>query len=341
MSSASSVVAKTTKLLGLTAAAALAMTGFGATANAGVVSGALDCAPTGMFSVDGGYTAPDGKYVKDRPQDIPSALDMAVMEADLAERLAALQFDPATVDIKDPIDINVYFHVIREDRSNEGGNIPRTMIREQMKVLNHAFRGKGEADPGARTPFKFTLGGPDGIEDGVERITNDDWFNHSEQEDVELEMKSATRVGTAADLNIWTTGVIGVGLLGYATFPSDYDANPMRDGVVMDPQSMPGGLTVPYDKGDTAVHEVGHWLGLYHTFENGCTPPGDYVEDTPYEAEPYFGECMPGVDTCTADPGNDPIENFMDYSDDICMDRFTKGQRERALDQWFAYRDGN
>ena len=329
------------QLVGTSAVAALVMTSFGVgtAAAAPVESGALDCAP--LQIEDGriaGFNVPDGVMQKDNNN--PTAAETAAMEALFQERLAALDFDPSKVDIREPLEINVYVHLLREDLTVDGGNVPRTWVRAQIKVLNHAFRGHGEAAPGARSPFKFMLGGPL-LENGVNRVTNANWYNHSIDDD-EVPMKTATRIGTAEDLNLWSVSPNQpAGLLGYATFPSSYESQPMLDGVVILDQSMPGGSAVPYDLGDTGTHEVGHWLGLYHTFQEGCDAPGDRVDDTPYEAQPFFGPCSEGPrDSCGSDPGDDPIENFMDYSEDTCLDRFSIGQRDRMIDQWFAFRDG-
>jgi hypothetical protein len=99
---------------------------------------------------------------------------------------------------------------------------------------------------------------------------------------------------------------------------------------------MPGADYGPYDEGDTLTHEVGHWIELFHTFQNGCEAPGDFIDDTPFEASPAFG-CPEDRDTC-AQPGDDPVQNFMDYTDDACMFEFTQDQADRMQVAWDLYR---
>jgi|GEM_PF-499867 len=222
------------------------------------------------------------------------------------------------------VTIPVYFHVVMDNAGN--GNVSDAMLDDQINVLNNSFSGQ---TGGANTPFRF-------VKVGTTRTTNQAWFYASIGSFEERQMKSTLRRGGPYSLNFYTN--YADGYLGYATFPWDYASDPSMDGVVCLYSSLPNGSAAPYNLGDTGTHEVGHWLGLFHTFQGGCSLTNDEVSDTPAEAFPAFG--CPTRDSCPADPGLDPIENFMDYTDDFCMYRFTSGQSSR-MDSMFSQYRGN
>ena len=328
---------RVTQFIGIGAAAALALTtlGAGGAAARTIGGGTIDCAPLSLTEVDGGRLVDNWDGIQKDPHNYTAA-EKAAMQRDYTARAIAMGHDIDLEDIKDPINVEVYMHIVREDRTIEGGNVPRKWLRAQMKYFNHSFRGHGHSEPGARSPFKFDLA-------GVDRTTNQDWFLHADPEtEVEREMKTALRQpgSTAETLNVYYTNLINGGLLGYAYLPEDYEEVGVLDGVVVETQSLPGGSAEPYNLGGTVSHEVGHWAGLLHTFDGGCDESGggDLVEDTPAQDSPTSG-CPEGRDSC-AGGGVDPIHNYMDYSWDECYDQFTIGQRERMVDQWFVYRDG-
>jgi hypothetical protein len=284
--------------------------------------GLIGCA-IGAEDVD----QPEAKRHRECETRTPTAAEAVALEAMVG--------DADTVDeqlIERSFTIPVAVHVIT---SNDGrGDVSDDMIAAQIDVMNEAFSG---ATGGVNTRFSFELASTD-------RTANSDWYHVAYGSQAEVDMKNMLRTGGADTLNMYFAD-LGDGLLGWATFPSDYQAEPKMDGVVILSSSLPGGNADPYNLGDTATHEVGHWVGLYHTFQNGCTAPGDLVKDTPRVANPNFGSPEPGsIDSCPSDPGQparpDPTDNFMDYVDDIAMYAFTPKQGSRARTYHARFRDG-
>jgi hypothetical protein len=216
--------------------------------------------------------------------------------------------------------IQVHFHIIRAANGTDG-HVTIQTIQDQIAILNGAF---------STTPFQFQVA-------SVDRRNNDNWFNAGPDSLDEAKMKRNLHLGTAEELNIYSVNLPG-GNIGSATFPWDYIAHPRLDGISVLYSALPGGSAAPYNEGDVVVHNVGHWLGLYHTFQGGCHTPGDSVSDTREESSANFG-CNIGRNTCN-DSGPDPITNYMDYSDDSCMFEFTFGQSARMDSQWSQYRAG-
>lgn len=221
--------------------------------------------------------------------------------------------------------LDVYFHVVYANETMEGGYVADERIRDQIDVLNRDYNVTG-----VRWNLK-----------GTSRIENKEWFlNIAPDSKGEVDMKTLYRKGSKTDLNVFTVGFENQeaeGLLGIATFPMDFTGAPQLDGVMLLHSTIPGSKSRQFSLGRTLVHEAGHWAGLYHTFQGGCESPGDEVDDTPAQAKASKG-CPVSRNSCPGSKGLDPVRNFMDYSDDACMDNFTSGQSKRMKEQLVVFR---
>lgn len=231
--------------------------------------------------------------------------------------------------------IPVFFH---ESRPTAAATVTSTQLSNQIAHLNTTFSGTG-----------YTF-----FQVGWNYIQSSTYANARQGTSDETNMKGAYYNHTSA-ASYRHNGALhfylctnprrsdGAALLGWATFPSSYSGSAdYRDGVVIQTGSLPGGSTTNYNQGDTATHEIGHWMGLYHTFQDGCgsgnnTTSGDRVADTPAQASPTSG-CPSSRNSCTSISGNDPIHNFMDYSYDSCLYQFSTGQDARMDSLCTTYR---
>ncbi len=227
------------------------------------------------------------------------------------------------------ITIPVVVHVIYNTTTQ---NISDAQIQSQITVLNQDFR-RTNADQttlwpqAADSEIQFCLANvdPNGLSTtGITRTqTSVTSFSTNDA------MKFSTQGGkdawnTSKYLNIWVCN-IGGGILGYAQFPGGGSAS--TDGVVIGFNyfGTTGTATAPFNKGRTATHEVGHWLNLRHIWGDGPCGTDDFVTDTPESDAANYG-CATGHVSCGT---VDMVQNYMDYSDDACMNLFTAGQKAR------------
>jgi len=232
-------------------------------------------------------------------------------------------YDPGTSYL-----IDVWVHVIR-NTAGTTGDVPVAEIYEQIAVLNEDYRGiplsNGDAGADGRLFFRLK---------GYDFSNNTTWYNDSPPYGY-----TSLAVTPAQVLNIYTNSAGG--FLGYVPFLPYEPGAPIgtatdRVVILSDAFGRNRGLMPDYDLGRSATHEIGHYFNLEHTFEGGCANAaspgcysnGDLICDTPPEQSSNFG-CPASRNTCAAQPGNDPIENYMDYSDDVCMDRFSLEQMRR------------
>ncbi|MFQ5445774.1 MAG: zinc metalloprotease, partial [Saprospiraceae bacterium] len=256
------------------------------------------------------------------------------------------------------ITIPVVVHVVYKTSAQ---NISDNQIKSQIEVLNKDFH-KLNSDAGkvpqvfkslaadAKIQFQLAVRDPNCKKTtGITRTKTTknvfvyDGNNRTKKKGTPVKFKSEGGVDawpSSKYLNIWVANIkkkTGFGdLFGYSTFPGD-PAN--VDGVVISYKYFgnTGTVSAPFDKGRTATHEIGHWMNLFHTFQDGCkgmtasncSTAGDLVCDTPPVKSPNY-KCPGTVNSCTESPDkNDLTINYMDYTDDKCMYMFTNGQTDR------------
>ncbi|KAM0438645.1 hypothetical protein ACHAPT_001398 [Fusarium lateritium] len=265
--------------------------------------------------------------VSKRQNDAPKAFGCGTAEPSaehigMSKVLAAQEAraGDSNITARATINVGVYFHVVATSQTVSGGYLTDKMLNDQLSVLNRDFAPHG---------IEFRLLGTD-------RTVNSGWSTDGN----ELAMKRALRKGTYGDLNLYFQSRLSENSLGYAYLPTSVSSGSSAfylDGVSINAQTVPGGSYTDFNLGKTGTHEVGHWMGLYHTFQGGCTGSGDLVSDTPAQAS-FSSGCPIGRDSCPSQPGLDPIHNYMDYSDDSCYEEFTSGQEARMLSFWNTYR---
>ncbi|MDT0557932.1 M43 family zinc metalloprotease [Ichthyenterobacterium sp. W332] len=283
-------------------------------------------------SADGTIRCASDAYYEQLRVKYPDMMSREAAENDIAQKIQELQ---NSSNRGGTIRLPVVVHVVHNGEAvGVGNNISDLQVLSQIDVLNEDYRripGSRGFGAGVDTNIEFYLAKEDpncNPTNGIMRYRRSELPNGGAS--IDSDIKPKTFWDSSRYLNMWVVN-IGGGILGYATFPGTAPAE--EDGVVMIPSAF-GSNDAPgvfiggvYNLGRTTTHEVGHYLGLFHTFQ-GCTGAGDSVADTPPQAQPNYGCPSTPPDTCSGGD-DDLIENYMDYSDDVCMDMFTAGQNAR------------
>ncbi|MEM5566574.1 M43 family zinc metalloprotease [Psychroserpens sp. AS72] len=278
--------------------------------------------------------------------DNPNMMGGEAFERLMAPKIAAIKAEMQSGNQRAlQFTIPLVVHVLHNGEPiGTGANISDAQVLSQVQVLNDDYRRmvgtRGfNTDPnGADVEVEFCLAkqDPDGcVTTGINRINiGQDGINEASLGDAQVQMdalKPSTIWDASQYMNMWSVKYTGgSGILGYAQFPGG-PAN--TDGVVSRHDSFGSNddpnvtITGAFNLGRTMTHEVGHYLGLYHTFQGGCVGVGDQCDDTPPVDAPNYG-CPTTHQSC----GNlDMVRNYMDYTDDECMNIFTNDQKARVI----------
>jgi hypothetical protein len=256
-------------------------------------------------------TGPDGQQITIKPCATKPHLDK-LKALPIPERSPDLGILSQTSAPKKLIPLA--FHILTDEEGN--GHVPIEAIYQQIEVLNRAFRD---------AQFVFVLR-------KVDVTVNTAWFRNPF--DHLKAITSSLAVDPAGTVNIYTAGMLGSNaVLGFAFVPWAYPEDDPMHSILLDYTTLPGISQWANGLGGTAIHEMGHYFGLLHTFEGGCQngpDVGDLVEDTPAQMDGLnVFECDDTLDTCPDDPGKDPVHNYMNYTSDACRFEFTPGQVQR------------
>jgi hypothetical protein len=226
------------------------------------------------------------------------------------------------------ITIPVVVHVIY---NNSTENISDAQVQSQIDILNEDFRrlnsdADGTWPQAVDSEIEFCLASTDPLGNPTTGITRTSTSvsSFSANDAMKFNSSGGKDAWPSSDyMNFWICD-LGGGLLGYAQFPG---GNPATDGVVCDYQYVGniGTATAPFNLGRTGTHEVGHWLNLRHIWGDGNCSFDDFVSDTPNSDNPNYS-CPIGHVSCSS---TDMVQNYMDYTDDACMNLFTDGQKNR------------